>query len=84
MRRSDLAPLVTAYAHRLSDPLTDAELTALPYALARQPMWTYAKWVLEHPDQDHARHDAVVTAAAVGRALEILDEPEVWSHQFSQ
>lgn len=83
VRRSDLAQLVTAYTHRLERPLSDAELTALPYALARQPMWTYAKRVLEHPDQERARDDAIATAAAVGRALEILDEPETWSHAFS-
>ncbi len=83
VRRSDLTPLVTAYTHRLDEPLTDVELTALPFALARQPMWTFAKNVLEHPDQDRAREDAIATAAAVGRALEILDEPEAWSHAFS-
>ena len=84
VRRADLAPLVTGYTHRLENPLTDAELTALPYALARQPMWTYAKWALEHPDQDRAKEDAIATAAAVGRALEILGDPDVWSHTFSQ
>ena len=84
VRRSELAPLVTGYADQLRDTLTDAELTALPYALARQPMWTYAKWVLENPDQDLTRQDAVDTAAAVGRALEILEEPEAWSHAFSR
>lgn len=84
VRRSDLAPLVTGYTRRLENPLTDAELTALPYALARQPMRTYAKWALEDPDQDRAREDALATAAAVGRALKILDEPDAWSHTFSQ
>lgn len=83
-RRSDLTPLVTAYNHRLENPLTDAELMALPYTLARQPMWTYAKWALEDPDRDRARDDAIDTGPAVGRALEILDEPDAWSHAFSQ
>ena len=84
VRRSDLKPLVSGYARRLEHPLSDAELMALPYALARQPMWTYAKWALEHPDRDRAREDAVATAAAVGRALEILDDPDAWSHAFAQ
>ena len=83
VRRSDLTTLVTAYHQALEKPLSDLELTALPYALARQPMWTYAKRALDHPDQDRARNDAIATAAAVERALEILDEPDAWSHSFS-
>lgn len=81
-RISDLVPLVRAYAQELAAPLSPTEVNALPHALARQPLWTYGKWLLEHPDQDVAHRDAVDTAPAVSRALEIMAEPERWAAAF--
>ena len=82
-RRAELAPLVRAYAGKLSVPLTTTELEALPYALARQPLWTYGKWLLTDPDDDHARGEALDTAPAVARALEIVTGADPWINTFS-
>ncbi len=82
-RRDQLTPLVHAYASQLTTPLTDAELTALPITLARQPLWTYGTWLLADNDDDHARREALSSAPAVARALEIATEPEPWTQAFS-
>ncbi len=82
-RRSELAPLVHDYVENLATPLTTAEMYALPYALARQPLWTFTKWQLTDPERDRARREALNTAAAVSRALEIVAEPDRWVEAFS-
>jgi hypothetical protein len=41
-RIAALRPLVHAYASGLDTPLTDAERQALPWAIARQPLWASA------------------------------------------
>lgn len=82
-RRADLTPLVHAYATRLTTPLTGTELTALPIALARQPLWTYGTQLLVDDDDDHARHEALSSAPALARALEIATDPEPWTEAFS-
>ncbi len=56
---------------------------ALPYALARQPLWTFTKWQPTEPDCDRARREALGTAAAVSRALEVVAEPDRWVEAFS-
>jgi Ser/Thr protein kinase RdoA (MazF antagonist) len=83
-RLAELTPLVHAYASRLATPLTHAELTALPITLARQPLWTYGIWLVADIDDDHARRDALATAPAVARALEIATDPEPWAHAFNR
>lgn len=75
-RRAQLTPLVRAYANRLATPMTGAELTELPIALARQTLWTYGGHILADTDDDHARHEALSSAPTVARALEIATKPE--------
>jgi hypothetical protein len=41
-RIAALRPLVSAYASGLDHPLTAAEREALPWAIARQPLWASA------------------------------------------
>ena len=81
-RRDELTPLVRAYADRLTTPLTDDELTALPIGLARQPLWSYGMRVVLESDEDHARGHAMSSAPAVARALEIMTEPDRWTEAF--
>ena len=83
-RQGELAPLVRAYAEGLEVSLTTTEMSALPYVLARQPLWTFAKWLLTEPDDERARRDAQDTAAAVSRALEVMAEPQQWAEAFSE
>ena len=83
-RRDELTPLVRAYAHQLTTPLTDDEMTALPISLARQPLWNYGMRLLADTDEDHARRDALSNAPAVTRALEIMAEPDRWSDAFER
>ena len=82
-RRDELTPLVRAYAHQLTTPLTDDEMTALPVCLARQPLWNYGIWLVADTDDDHARRDAMSSAPAVARALEIMTEPDRWTEAFT-
>ena len=81
-RRDELTPLVRAYAHQLTTPLSDEEITALPLSLARQPLWNYGTRFLTDTDEDHARQDAISNAAAVARALEVMTEPDRWAEAF--
>jgi len=81
-RRSELAPLVHAYADSLATPLTTAETLALPYSLARQPLWVFGKWLLTEPDVEWARREALDCAGAVARGLEIMAEPDRWVETF--
>ena len=81
-RRTELTPLVHAYASQLVTPLTEPEITALPMALARQPLWSYGNQLAADIDDDHARRDALTTAPAVTRALGIAREPEPWTDAF--
>jgi hypothetical protein len=43
-RIAALRPLVQAYQSGLDKPLTDAERGALPWAIARQPLWGIGGW----------------------------------------
>ncbi|MET1006114.1 MAG: phosphotransferase, partial [Propionibacteriaceae bacterium] len=82
-RIADIVPLVRSYADHLTVPLTTEEVTALPIALARQPLWTYGKWLLRRPEDPAARRDALDTSPAVSRALEIMTQPDRWAEAFS-
>ena len=76
-----------AYADQLATPLTEDEMAALPISLARQPLWNYGVWLIAQTDDDrdnsHARRDAMSTAPAVARALEIMSEPHRWTEAFA-
>ena len=52
-RIAALQPLVLAYASGLGHPLTDRERAAVPWAIARQPLWGIGGWVAVLDDQGH-------------------------------
>jgi hypothetical protein len=83
-RRTELTPLVHAYARQLATPLTEAEITGLPITLAPQPLWTYGTRLVADLDDHHAAAMRSPPLPAVTRALEIADEPEPWAHAFSR
>jgi len=77
-RIAALQPLVRAYASGLGTPLTDAERQALPWAIARQPLWGIGGWVAVLDDQNTARAHARATHPAVQRALQLVADIGTW------
>jgi len=77
-RIAALRPLVRAYASGLDEPLTSAEQEALPWAIARQPLWGIGGWVAVLDDQDAARAHARSTFPAVYRALQLVADIGSW------
>jgi Ser/Thr protein kinase RdoA (MazF antagonist) len=73
-----LRPLVRAYASGLGTPLSDAEQEALPWAIARQPLWGIGGWVAMLDDQRTARAHARATFPAIVRALELVADIPAW------
>jgi hypothetical protein len=57
-----LRPLVHADTSGLDHPLTGAEREALPWAIARQPLWGIGGWVAVLDDQNTARAHARATS----------------------
>jgi Ser/Thr protein kinase RdoA (MazF antagonist) len=82
-RIAALRPLVHRYAGGLSNPLTDAEHQALPWAIARQPLWGIGGWVAVLDDQDTARAHARATSPAIGRALQLVTDIGAWQAGLS-
>ncbi len=77
-RIAALRPLVRAYASGLGSPLTDAEREALPWAIARQPLWGIGGWVALLDDEHTARADAHATYPAIRRALQLVADIGTW------
>jgi homoserine kinase type II len=73
-----LRRLVEAYDRGLDRPLTSRERAALPWAIARQPLWGIGGWVALLDDEQAAREHAAGTAAAVDRALHIAHSIARW------
>ncbi len=82
-RIAALRPLVHGYASGLGNPLTDAEHQALPWAIARQPLWGIGGWVAVLDDQDTARAHARATSPAIGRALQLVTDIGAWQAGLS-
>jgi Ser/Thr protein kinase RdoA (MazF antagonist) len=82
-RITALQPLVRAYASGLSNPLTSAERQALPWAIARQPLWGIGGWVALLDDQDTARAHARATFPALQRALQLVADIASWQATLS-
>ena len=59
-------------------PLTAGERTALPIALARQPLWSLAVWAAELDDEGEARRHVEGHLAVVDHGLRILRELDRW------
>jgi Ser/Thr protein kinase RdoA (MazF antagonist) len=77
-RIAALRPLVHAYASGLGTPLTRAERQALPWALARQPLWGIGGRVTLLDDEHTARAHARATSPAIGRALQLITDIHAW------
>lgn len=77
-RIAALRPLARAYASGLDNPLTSLEREALPWAIARQPLWGIGGWVALLDDQDTARAHARATFPAIQRALELITDIPAW------
>lgn len=77
-RIAALRPLVQAYASGLDNPLTGSEHDALPWAIARQPLWGIGGWVPLLDDQDTARAHARATFPAIPRALQLVADIRSW------
>ena len=78
-----LRRLVDAYDRGLERPLTTLERAALPWAMARQPLWGIGGWVALLDDEQAARHHAAGTAADVERALHIVHTIERWQQALA-
>jgi hypothetical protein len=74
---------VRAHASGLGGPLTDAERQALPWAIARQPLWGIGGWVAMLDDEHTARAHARATAPAIGRALQLIAGIQAWQTGLS-
>ena len=77
-RIATLRPLVRAYAAALSTPLSEAEWQALPWALARQPLWGIGNWVRKLPSEVQAKEHARATGGAARRAITVAAEANRW------
>jgi Ser/Thr protein kinase RdoA (MazF antagonist) len=82
-RIAALRPLVRAYASGLDYPLTGPEREALPWAIARQPLWGIGGWVVALDDQDSARAHARATFPAIQRALQLVTDIHRWQAGMS-
>ena len=67
----------------LGSPLTDAERQALPWAIARQPLWGIGGWVATLDNEHTARAHARATAPAIGRALQLIAGIHAWQTGLS-
>jgi Ser/Thr protein kinase RdoA (MazF antagonist) len=82
-RIAALRPLLRAYASGLDHPLTGPERAALPWAIARQPLWGIGGWVALLDDQDTARAHARATFPAIQRALQLATDICPWQAGLS-
>jgi homoserine kinase type II len=78
-----LGRLLDAYDAGSATRLSTTERTALPLALARQPLWSIGGWVAALDDEAAARRHAAATAASVRWARQLLDEVDRWHAALS-
>lgn len=81
-RIATLRSFVDAYDSGLADHLTPAERSALPWALARQPLWEIGGWVASLDDEKLARWHLGEMPTALERAHQIANNPDVWTRAF--
>lgn len=81
-RAGNVRTLLDAYETGLDEPLTPAERTALPWALARQPLWEIGGWIGSLAEEEKAREYVAEMPTALGRALQIACRPDFWSEVF--
>lgn len=78
-----LRRLLDAYDAGLDTPLTVTERLALPLAMARQPLWSFAVWIALLDDQRAARRHAAALMPEVKWALGVVREARRWQAAFT-
>jgi Ser/Thr protein kinase RdoA (MazF antagonist) len=78
-----LRRLLDEYEAGSEHPLSSAERTILPLAMARQPLWSIGGWVASLDDEQAARQHAAATAPEVGWALHRMREVPRWQAAFA-
>jgi Ser/Thr protein kinase RdoA (MazF antagonist) len=81
-RIARLRRLVDAYDRGLEVPLSAAERAALPWALARQPLWAIGGWLVWLDDEQAARRLATAMVGEVQAALELAAAIDRWQQGF--
>jgi Ser/Thr protein kinase RdoA (MazF antagonist) len=74
----ELGRLVDAYDSGLEDRLSESERVALPLALCRQPLWSFAVWIANLDDERAARAHAAGMRPALDLALSVSADLERW------
>jgi homoserine kinase type II len=82
-RLARLRRLVDAYDRGLDDPLTRVERAALPFALARQPLWAIGGWLALLDDEERARRLAAEMSWDVEWALRLMRDAGRWQAAFA-
>ncbi len=78
-----LRALIDAYDRELAEPLSSAERAALPWTIARQPLWSIGGWVALLDDESRARQHAAGMHGEVEWALRVAHEAERWQEAFA-
>jgi Ser/Thr protein kinase RdoA (MazF antagonist) len=78
-----LRRLVAGYDAAADLPLSAAERTALPLAIARQPLSSIGGWVVRLDDEAAARHHAAAVAPEVRAALRVITGLRRWQDAFA-
>jgi Ser/Thr protein kinase RdoA (MazF antagonist) len=81
--RARLRRLLAGYDADLDLPLSAAERTALPVAMARQPLSSIGGWVARLDDQAAARRHAASVAPELAASLQIMTELRRWQDAFA-
>ena len=78
-----LADLLRAYDDGTARPLSAGERSALPLAIARQPLWSIGGWVVWLDDEEAARRHAESTVGEVQWALALTRDLARWQAAFA-
>jgi Ser/Thr protein kinase RdoA (MazF antagonist) len=78
-----LRRLVDAYDQSLNEPLTRVERAALPFAIARQPLWWIGGWLALLDDEERARRGLAGMAWDLEWALQLMREAGRWQAAFA-
>lgn len=81
-RLERLRCLIDAYDEGLDERLSIAERSALPLAMARQPLWSIGGWIALLDDEEAARRHAAAMLGEVEWALRIVRELDRWQAAF--
>jgi homoserine kinase type II len=78
-----LRRLVELYEQGLGERLTRHERTALPVALARQPLWSIGGWIAHLDDERSARQHASGMYPPIEWASQIMGDLDSWQEALS-